>query len=198
MNKFFYVLDLEWLTWTSISNINPSLRKKWQKKEIVQIGVFKVKINKNKFFVKKKLNIFIKPKYNKELPKYFVRLTGITQKIIDEKGLNFFQAMRYLKKFIFPKSYIITNGGDQKVLKYNCHLHNIDSKRFLSRYKFLNIRKKLRKIFKRRNLSTENLHNLFHFKKVKAHNAIIDCTIILKSLISLNNKYNYKIQKILY
>jgi len=195
MIKIFYILDLEWMTWNRKSNFNPKLRKNWQKKEIVQIGVCQYRIKKNNFVLNKKLNIYIKPKFNLQLPKYFMRLTGITQNVVDTRGLYFIDAMRSLKKFILSKSFILTNGGDKNVLKYNCNLHNINSNSFLSCYKFINIRKIFKKFFKGKNLTTENLHNLFGFKKTKSHDAISDCITISKCFNLLNKKYDHKIQQ---
>ena len=198
MIKVFYVLDLEWLTWNRKSNFNPKLRKKWQKMEIIQIGICQLKIKKNNFLINKKLNIYIKPKFNLQLPKYFIHLTGITQKLVDTKGLFFIDAIKSVKKFILAKSFVLTNGADKSVLKYNCNLHNINSNNFLSTYKFINLRKILRRFFKKKDVSTENLNNLFGFKKTKVHNAILDCITISKCLNLLNKKYNYRIKQTIF
>ena len=37
-----YVLDTEYLTWSNKSNYDDRLRKKWQKKEIIQVGICRV------------------------------------------------------------------------------------------------------------------------------------------------------------
>ena len=42
------ILDCEWLTWSLKSNYNELYRKKNQKKEIIQIGILKTDIKKNK------------------------------------------------------------------------------------------------------------------------------------------------------
>ena len=55
-----FILDTEYLTWNNRSNLNDKFRKKWQKKEIILIGVCQVIEKKNKLFIKKKLNIFVK------------------------------------------------------------------------------------------------------------------------------------------
>ena len=66
-----FILDTEYLTWNNRSNLNDKFRKKWQKKEIIQIGVCQVIEKKNKLLIKKKLNIFVKPKFNPIIPKKY-------------------------------------------------------------------------------------------------------------------------------
>ena len=166
--------------------------------EIIQIGICQLKIKKNNFLINKKLNIYVKPKFNSQLPKYFIHLTGITQKLVDTKGLFFIDAIKSVKKFILPKSFVLTNGADESVLKYNCNLHNINSNNFLSTYKFINLRKILRRFFKKKDVSTENLNNLFGFKKTKVHDAILDCITISKCFNLLNKKYNYRIKQTIF
>ena len=48
-----FILDTEYLTWNNRSNLNDKFRKKWQKKEIIQIGVCQVIEKKNKLLIKK-------------------------------------------------------------------------------------------------------------------------------------------------
>ena len=100
--KTTVILDLEWTSWKY------NVDRKWQKKEIIQIGA--IKIN-NKYKIIGEINIYVKPKFNPILSNYIKKLTGITQNKIDNNGLPFKKA--YEKFNIFSKnSKIISNGVD--------------------------------------------------------------------------------------
>ena len=53
-----FILDTEYLTWSNRSNLNDKFRKKWQKKEIIQIGVCQVIEKKKQIIYKKKIKYF--------------------------------------------------------------------------------------------------------------------------------------------
>ena len=53
--KTTVILDLEWTSWKY------NVDRKWQKKEIIQIGA--IKIN-NKYKIIGEINIYVKPKFN--------------------------------------------------------------------------------------------------------------------------------------
>ena len=72
--KSFIIVDLEWTSWRD--NSKNKRRKKWQKREIIQIGAIKAN---NKYKIIDKFNIFVKPKFNPILSNYIKKLTNITQ-----------------------------------------------------------------------------------------------------------------------
>ncbi len=182
------ILDCEWLTWSLKSNYNELYRKKKQKKEIIQIGILKTDIKKNKILSKK--NIYIKPYFSKKVPKRIIKLTGISDKILKKKGVEFNIAYKQLIKFI-KKHPTITNGGDEKVIKYNCSLNRINSKELKSK-KFYNYRNFLKRIIKKKDLSTNNLIKIFNLKGFySVHNALTDCLIIKNSIIQLKSTKRY-------
>jgi len=63
--KSLIIVDLEWTSWRN--NEKKKIRKRWQKREIIQIGAIKVN---NKYKITNKLNIFVKPKFNPILSNY--------------------------------------------------------------------------------------------------------------------------------
>ena len=79
--KFYTVVDLEWTSWKKIimGNILKRKRKKWQKKEIIQIGAIRFD---NNFKIKDKLNLIIKPNINKKLSRYIVKLGLLLIKLL--------------------------------------------------------------------------------------------------------------------
>ena len=116
------ILDCEWLTWSLQSNYNDRLRKKNQKKELIQIGIIRVDLKNKKILDKK--NIYIKLTFAKKIPKRIIRLTGINETLLKRKGVKFDVAYKQMNKFI-GKNPTITNGADEKVIQYNCILNKI-------------------------------------------------------------------------
>ena len=113
--KYFVILDLEWTSWQGnyYGKYNQSERRSSnQQKEIIQIGA--IKISKS-FKIIKKLNVYVKPKINPSLSKYIIKLTGITQKIINNKGLDFKDAFDIFYKFI-KNGKVICNGNDGRIM----------------------------------------------------------------------------------
>ena len=178
--KYFVILDLEWTSWQGNyygENNQYERRSKNQKKEIIQIGG--IKVNKN-FKIIKKLNICVKPKINPKLSKYIIKLTGITQKIIDNKGLDFKDAFNIFQKFTNKKK-IICNGTDENILKKNLAFNKINK-----RVKMTNIKKLLITKYKipKDYCHSPLIQSYFGYKIIKknTHNALYDCISILRAL----------------
>lgn len=186
-----YILDLEYLSWNLRSAKNLSLRKKSQPPEIIQMGI--VKLNFKNFKIRKILNIYISPKINKKIPKRIVKLTSITNKIIIKKGITFESAIKNFIKFISNKSVIICNGHDDKIIKINLKINNLNLKLIEKKFFFSDLSKILKSLFSSNNLDTENLLNLFKIKrKIISHNALNDCKIIKTILIKISKKIGRK------
>lgn len=186
--NYYIITDLEWTSWKG--NYTGKYkqyekRSKKQKKEIIQIGAIKITRN---FKIIKSLNIYIKPKINFKLSKYIIRLTGITQKTIDKKGLDFKIAFKIFYNFI-NKNKIICNGNDEKVMNENLSLNNLNKK-----IKFYNIKNILIKKYNipKKYSSSPIMQSYFGYKikKNKIHNALYDCISILKSLKKIKFDFN--------
>jgi inhibitor of KinA sporulation pathway (predicted exonuclease) len=186
--KYYIITDLEWTSWKG--NYTGKYkqyekRSKKQKKEIIQIGA--IKINE-KFKIIKKINIYIKPRINPILSKYIIKLTGITQKTIVKKGLDFKNAFKIFSNFI-KKNKIICNGSDEKIMNENLLLNLINKK-----VKFFNIKSILTKNYKipEKYSSSPIIQSYFGYKikKNKMHNALYDCISILKALRKIKFNFN--------
>jgi DNA polymerase-3 subunit alpha (Gram-positive type) len=183
--KSYTVIDLEWTSWKLNycgKYLEKEKRKKWQKKEIIQIGA--IKFDKNYKF-KEKLNLITKPKINKKLSRYIVNLTSITNKVIDKKGIEFLDGFNKLKKFS-KNSHIFCNGNDGEVLRENLEYNNSFSKEI----KVINIKKILEKKYKipKNYLHSPKLKTYFGYKysKKKAHHALFDCQSIILAMKKIN------------
>ena len=69
----------------------------WQNREIIQIAALKID---DKLEVVDKLNLYIMPKFHKNIPQYFVDLTGIDDEIMLKNGINFTEAYKIFKNFV--------------------------------------------------------------------------------------------------
>jgi len=175
-----YVLDTEYLTWSNKSNYDDRLRKKWQKKEIIQVGICRVIEKKNKLLIKKKLNIYIKPKFNPIIPKRIIKLTKITQNIIEKKGIPYTQGVKKIEKFLDAKPIILANGDEKKLFKYNHKLNNIKFNSKIKKSKFINLKTYLNQKYGKKKYNTEDLSKIFKFRSKKLHNALFDCLTLIK------------------
>ena len=185
------IFDAEYL---SLSKRYANLRNliKFKKKlfpEIIQISFLKCSniYLKNK---QKKLNIFIKIK--QKIPKQITKLTNITSNILQKKGHCFKESMNLIDKFIDKKSILLANGEDIEILKLNIRFNNFKrgTKKLVN---YVNYRKILNRINKKKNYDTANLNKIFKFKiNFHLHNASNDCIVIYKSLRKLIKIYGKK------
>ena len=157
--------------------------------EIIQISFLKcsnIYLKNNQ----KKLNIFIKIK--QKIPKRITKLTNITSNFLQKKGYYFKESMNQIDKIVDRNSVLLANGDDIKILKLNIRFNNIerDNKRIVN---YVNFRKILNRIDKKKNYATENLNKIFKFKiNFHLHNASNDCIVLYKSLRKLIKIYGKK------
>jgi DNA polymerase III epsilon subunit-like protein len=81
-------------------------------RELVQIGAIKVKNSK----IVDTLNLFLFPKINPKLSKYFTNLAGITNNMLQEKGFQFKNAIEIFYKFS-SKYDSFSYGNDYSIIK---------------------------------------------------------------------------------
>ncbi len=187
--KYYTVIDLEWTSWKQNyygKYLEKEKRKKWQKKEIIQIGA--IKFDKN-YKIKEKLNLITKPKINKKLSTYIANLTSITNKVIKKKGIDFLDGFNKLEKFS-KNSYVFSNGNDGAILQKNLKYNNY----FQKKIKIINIKKILEKKYKipKSYLHSPRLKTYFGYKycEKKAHHALFDCQSIIYAMKKMNFDLN--------
>ena len=91
-------------------------------RQVIQIAAIKVDIKTNKEL--ETFNILCKPKYTKILPPFFTELTHITQEEVDNKGLDFLEALDMLCKFCADIQ-VYTMDADYSVLSQNCSYYSV-------------------------------------------------------------------------
>ena len=193
----FIIFDTEFTAWEG------SMQRDWsgenEYREIVQISAFRIKKKGNNIAITKKLNIYVLPRINRNLSEYFIELTGITQEIVEKKGIPFKQAMavfyRFCKNEKDEKYPLYSMGNDYGVIKENLKLNSINK-----RSRFYKWEKKFHDItpfftpYVEANLySSGTLYQAFKIVphcKVDVHNASWDCLSLflsLKKVISISN-----------
>ena len=185
------IFDTEYLSLSKKYSDLKSLIKFKEKlfPEIIQISFLKcsnIYLKNNQ----KKLNIFIKIK--QKIPKRITKLTNITSNFLQKKGYYFKESMNLIDKIVDRNSVLIANGDDIKILKLNIRFNNIerDNKRIVN---YVNFRKILNRINKKKNYDTENLIKIFELKtNFILHNASNDCIVLYKGLRKLIKIYGKK------
>ncbi|MCF6276508.1 MAG: exonuclease domain-containing protein [Candidatus Magasanikbacteria bacterium] len=109
-----------------------------EQRQVTQIAAILVNSKTNEelgFF-----DILVKPPFTKILPEFSTELTGITQKQMDKKGINFKEALEKFYNFCGDNT-IWTFNADFGVFLQNCNYHNIS---FLYKNRpFIKVKQKL-------------------------------------------------------
>jgi inhibitor of KinA sporulation pathway (predicted exonuclease) len=123
------VFDLEFTAWEH------SAAEHWMRpgefREVVQIGA--VKLDPETFETLGELNLLVKPKFNPVLSDFLVRLTGITNDAIAQRGLDFQEAYARFVDFADGGA-ICAFGRDDWVLHDNLALRGIRNAKPLPRH----------------------------------------------------------------
>lgn len=177
------IFDTEYTSWEG------SIERKFsgpnEHRELVQIAA--IKVDTTNFKILDTFEIFIKPKINPQLSDYFMKLTKISQKEVDKKGVSLSKALKEFKKFIGDlPSY--SYGSDQMVMKKNCQLIKI--KFPFSQNTFFDIKKYFISCgIPAQNYNSGSITEAFGVKRRKnQHNALNDCLSILDGLKFLRKK----------
>jgi inhibitor of KinA sporulation pathway (predicted exonuclease) len=108
------VYDLEYTTWEGARD------RGWsgpgEHREVVQLGAVRLDGGAE-------LSLLVKPRLNPVLSDYFIELTGITRERVEAGGTDFGTALARLEAFA-AGAVLVSNGGDEAVLRENCRLTN--------------------------------------------------------------------------
>ncbi len=114
------VLDTEYTAWKG------SLARDWsgpgEHREIVEIGA--VLVETANFTELDTFRGLVRPLKNPKLSEYFIKLTGITQELVDRDGVDFPSAVRRFGAWSGGRP-IYVWGGDWDVVLENCGLYGI-------------------------------------------------------------------------
>jgi inhibitor of KinA sporulation pathway (predicted exonuclease) len=112
--------DLEYTAWEE------SMATKWLRpgefREVVQIGA--VKLNAETLETIAEFDVLARPHINRHLSPYFEMLTGITNAMLEARGVDFREAYSRFVAFA-GNSPIVSFGRDDRVLTHNLMLYGI-------------------------------------------------------------------------
>ena len=128
MTNIIVLFDTEFTAWDG------SVKRNWSKKneykELVQLAALKIKIGK-KIKIIDKFNIIVKPVKNPLLSQYFIKLTGITNNNVKNKGVSFKKCIREFYSFCKYNNKLVniySYGNDYVILKENMDYNKIPKK----------------------------------------------------------------------
>ena len=157
-------------------------------REIVQIAAVKVDLKDEK--VIDRFNVFVIHRIHRELSAYFVALTGVTQEIIENEGLDFEEAYASFLEWAgeLPLfSYGNIPLADGEVVKENIELYNLSVPFEAEKFKTI------RPLFSEAGIDTEKyssgmLHTVFDLPvEGGVHDARHDAESLAVSLLALKN-----------
>lgn len=94
MGQHFIIFDTEYASWEGFLSAPAEERKK---AEIVQIAA--LKIDAPDLNVIDELSLYVKPRFTPRLTDYFIKLTGLSDELLAEKGTDFLTAYRKFVDF---------------------------------------------------------------------------------------------------
>jgi inhibitor of KinA sporulation pathway (predicted exonuclease) len=184
--KSFIIFDTEYTSWEGSQEREWSLPNEYM--ELVQIAGYKVQKKNNNYEIIDSINIYIIPKINNKLSKYFIKLTNITNEHLLKNGISFEEGINKFRKFISNLN-CYSYGNDFEVFEYNFKLYNIKNV-FLNDNNFYDIKS----FFDKYGINTKKYSSGSVYKSVgltikniNIHNALFDSYSIL---ITINHLLN--------
>ncbi len=117
------IYDTEWTSWPGF--MESGWKQPGRHPEIIQIGAVKLNVE-NDFEEIDAFQCFIKPRINPTLSEYIIELTGISQKVIDERGIPFEDALNDFVTFLGNEiAALMSFGKDRTMVEKNCELNNL-------------------------------------------------------------------------
>lgn len=173
MQHTLIIFDTEFTAWQGSQERNWS--EPWEFREVIQIAAVKVKVGENGIEVLGSFNELLTPIRNPLLSEYIVDLTGISQEMVDEFGIDFTSALKQFHDFCERGQITcFAWGSDPAVLEENCFLNDINMPEFSAG--FVDLRQLAKKLeLSGANLSSGELSN--HLKMDVSghqHNALHD------------------------
>jgi len=119
------LFDSEFTAWEGSLSRNWSLD--WEHREIFQLAAVKIRVDAYGVEVLGSFNQLIKPLVNPNLSEYIANLTGISQQMVDEQGVDFQSSLNIFHQFCLDGVLkVFSWGHDARVLNENCALLDID------------------------------------------------------------------------
>lgn len=115
------IFDLEFTAWPG--SLARRWAEPWEYREVIQIGAIRVDAADWR-----ELGAFeriVKPLINPSLSDHIQNLTGITEAVMAEQGVDYAGALNDFAAFVGTESALLSNGIDGHVLRENCDLQGL-------------------------------------------------------------------------
>ncbi|MCV2886270.1 exonuclease domain-containing protein [Aestuariibacter sp. AA17] len=121
----FVLFDTEFTAWPGSQNRNWSGDNEY--KELIQIAAIKVGVSAHQpIKILSSFNELIKPQINPQLSPYIIELTGISQTMVDELGVDFASALSAFHGFAEQGQLACLSwGNDHHILLENCDYYGL-------------------------------------------------------------------------
>ena len=187
----FVLYDCEFTAWEG------SMARSWsapgEHREVVQLAALRLSVNGSHIVKLAQFNLLVKPAINPQLSDYFSELTGITQAMVDQHGVDFQSAISQFHSFCHLGSAPAWAWGkDAEVLAENAHLSGIALPSFAAGLHDLHQYLADRKFDEARFASGELAKVVGEELRGHAHNALFDVESVVVALNywSLNGRLN--------
>lgn len=117
------IADTEFTAWEGSMARNWSLP--WEHREIIQIAALRIRLEGGELREAGQFNELVRPRLNPSLSDYIQDLTGISQSLVDEHGVDFPSCYRSFVDFCGPAAVLGFWGPDQEIIGENLALHGL-------------------------------------------------------------------------
>jgi len=122
--KNIVIFDAEYTAWEG--SLKRGWSEDWEHRELVQISAIKIHPLTLEQ-LSPPLDIIVKPRINYVLSDYFINLTSITNQDVEEKGIDYLEALNEFNKFITDCE-IYSFGDDCPIINEGITLYNLENK----------------------------------------------------------------------
>jgi inhibitor of KinA sporulation pathway (predicted exonuclease) len=117
------ILDVEYTAWEGSQERN--WQEPWEHREIFQIGAVLIDLDEG-FKEIDHFDELVIPTLNPFLSDYSTKLSSITNKQLQKRGLTFKEAIELFSDFLGSGIPILVNGYDGAVIRENCWFNKLD------------------------------------------------------------------------
>lgn len=118
------IFDLEWTSWLGF--MESGRDQPGRDPEIIQMGAVALSVD-DKFREIDSFQVLVQPKKHPVLSDYIIKLTGITQAMVDAEGHTFPEAFNAFMNFAGPEPIQFgCFGEDEKILEINCGFYGLE------------------------------------------------------------------------
>lgn len=123
MSHSVVIFDTEFTAWPGSAERGWSLPQ--EHREIIQIAAVRVSLEQSFVRIEETFNELVVPCINDQLSDYIIALTGISQEMLQEMGIDFPSCFKQFSSFVGQENIACLSwGNDESVLLENCQINH--------------------------------------------------------------------------